>query len=114
MRAYKGQAPNLIQEDDVLQAALRIHSVEARHASVIRRANRERLQAAELEGWIRGAGDDSPEPLRDAGVYEGEDNTTHLGADASQFVSTDAATEAFDEPLTMDQVLAIADPFIAD
>ena len=33
VRAYKGQAGNLISSDDVLTAALRIHSVEARHAA---------------------------------------------------------------------------------
>jgi hypothetical protein len=32
VRAYKGQAPALLPYDAVLQAALTIHSVEARHA----------------------------------------------------------------------------------
>jgi hypothetical protein len=35
--AYKGQAPNLISNGDVLQTALQIHSVEARHAAEVRR-----------------------------------------------------------------------------
>jgi hypothetical protein len=35
--AYKGQAANLIENDDLLQAALQIHSVEARHAAIVRR-----------------------------------------------------------------------------
>lgn len=35
--AYKGQAANLIESDDVLTAALQIHSVEARHAAMVRR-----------------------------------------------------------------------------
>jgi hypothetical protein len=35
--AYKGQAVNLIEYDDILTAALRIHSVEARHAAAVRR-----------------------------------------------------------------------------
>ena len=35
--AYKGQAGNLIGSKDVLTVALQIHSVEARHASEVRR-----------------------------------------------------------------------------
>jgi len=35
--AYKGQAANLIESDDILTAALQIHSVEARHAAQVRR-----------------------------------------------------------------------------
>src|SRR5215212_5210864 len=40
VRAYKGQAAGLIDNPTVLTQALRIHSVEARHASKIRRARR--------------------------------------------------------------------------
>jgi rubrerythrin len=36
VRAYKGQAGNLASNRDVLETALRIHSVEARHAGEIR------------------------------------------------------------------------------
>ncbi|HZF66003.1 MAG TPA: ferritin-like domain-containing protein [Chitinophagaceae bacterium] len=36
VRAYKGQAPNLLGNKTVLQAALNIHSVEARHAAHVR------------------------------------------------------------------------------
>lgn len=35
--AYKGQAGNLMANDDILTAALQIHSVEARHAAMARR-----------------------------------------------------------------------------
>ncbi len=35
--AYKGQAANLIENDDLLQTALQIHSVEARHAAIVRK-----------------------------------------------------------------------------
>lgn len=35
--AYKGQAPNLTGGGDLLTTALRIHSVEARHAAEVRR-----------------------------------------------------------------------------
>ncbi len=45
VRAYKGQAGNLIGNGAVLTAALQIHSVEARHAARVRR-----LRAQ--QGWI--------------------------------------------------------------
>jgi hypothetical protein len=35
--AYKGQATKLMPNDDILTAALQIHSVEARHAAEVRR-----------------------------------------------------------------------------
>ncbi len=35
--AYKGQAGNLMENGDILTAALQIHSVEARHAAAVRR-----------------------------------------------------------------------------
>jgi hypothetical protein len=35
--AYKGQAANLISNDDILTVALQIHSVEARHAAIVRK-----------------------------------------------------------------------------
>ncbi len=35
--AYKGQAGNLLENGDILTAALQIHSVEARHAAAVRR-----------------------------------------------------------------------------
>jgi Ferritin-like domain len=37
VRAYEGQTGNLISDGDVLTTALQIHSVEARHASEVRR-----------------------------------------------------------------------------
>jgi hypothetical protein len=35
--AYKGQAPKLMGADPILSIALRIHSVQARHAAIVRR-----------------------------------------------------------------------------
>jgi rubrerythrin len=105
VRAYKGQAGNLLGTGDVLQAALQIHSVEARHASEVRR-----LRGS--KGWITQAVNTTAPAA--APVYAGEDNTTHLGVDFKPVVTVgdDALTEAFDEPLTKDQVLAIASLFI--
>ena len=42
VKAYKGQAANLITSSSLLTAALRIHSVEARHAAEIRRLRGEK------------------------------------------------------------------------
>src|SRR5829696_3712075 len=61
VRAYKGQAPRLINNNDVLQAALQIHSVEARHASHIRYMRRNLASGSlvpagvTLQPWITGA-----------------------------------------------------------
>lgn len=97
VRAYKGQAANVMSNDVVLTAALQIHSVEARHAAQVRRIRGE-------EGWITGT--QNTLPAAAAGVYAGEDNTRQLSL-------TVADTAAFDEPLSKDQVLAIASLFIA-
>jgi rubrerythrin len=107
VRAYKGQAANLMEEEELLTAALQIHSVEARHASEVRRLRG-------LKGWItqdeRGEG--MPEATQ--AVYDGEDNLIQGGVDVRTVteVGEDGITEAFDEPLTMEEVLAIGGMFI--
>lgn len=107
VRAYKGQAANLIDNPGVLTAALQIHSVEARHASEVRRLRG-------LKGWItqdeRGAG----MPLETQAVYNGEDNLIQGGVDVRNVtaIGEDGITESFDEILTMDEVLAIGGLFI--
>ncbi len=103
VRAYKGQAGNLMSNPGVLTAALQIHSVEARHASEVRRIRGQK-------GWISNAdGGGAP-----ASIYVREDNYVQGGVDVRTIssVSPQAITEAFDETLTMDEVLAIAGPFI--
>ncbi|MBA2566022.1 MAG: ferritin-like domain-containing protein [Gemmatimonadetes bacterium] len=108
VRAYKGQAGNIMSNDTVLTAALQIHSVEARHASQIRRLRGQK-------GWITNA-DRGDLPPQAQPTYDGEANTVHAGLDAAPFGSGSggpaAVTEAFDEPLTMPEVLAIVRPFI--
>jgi Ferritin-like domain len=95
VRAYKGQAGALMANDAILTTALQIHSVEARHASAVRRLRGEK-------GWI--TGNQTTLPAAAAPIYAGEE--------AGQGVTNTASSEAFDEPLTMDQVLAIANLFI--
>lgn len=102
VRAYKGRAGELLGNATILTAALQIHSVEARHASMVRRLRAEK-------GWITGA-DSGGLP---AAIYAGEDNVTQGGANITALgYSTAVASEAFDEPLTPDQVLTIAGGFI--
>ncbi|WP_442591033.1 ferritin-like domain-containing protein [Pedobacter sp. AW31-3R] len=113
VRAYKGQAGNLLATPSVLQTALQIHSVEARHASHIRQMRKAPAGGGvtALKPWITGA-NDSGVPAVDP-VYAGEDNVTQGGVSITSLgVSLNAATESFDEPLTMAQVNAIASLFI--
>jgi hypothetical protein len=119
VRAYKGQAGNLISSNEVLRAALRIHSVEARHASHVREIRRRNQLLVppnmHLQPWIN---------LNDSGIasplvqpsYNGEELTTQAGVNIVGIngfdIDASDASEAFDEPLTKEQVLAIVTPFI--
>ncbi|MEO6348554.1 MAG: ferritin-like domain-containing protein [Aquaticitalea sp.] len=110
VRAYKGQAGALANDNDLLTYALQIHSVEARHASQVRRMRGEK-------GWITQSQNTLPGAF--AAIYGGatpESNTVQGGVNLSglfsQYGGADAVTEAFDEPLTMDEVLAIGGIFI--
>ena len=110
VRAYKGQAGNLMAKEDepLLDYALQIHSVEARHAAKSRDILSMIRNKPEIKPWIT-RNEGSPAP-----VYAGEDNMMQGGKDLNGIggKSGDAITEAFDEPLTKDEVLAIATPFI--
>jgi rubrerythrin len=112
VRAYKGQAGNLQEVDDILTAALQIHSVEARHASMVRRLRGKRSNM-DIKAWIVKAWSDGAPGW----IYEGEDNLTHAGVDLNTIAtlneySDESKSEAFDEPLTYDQVFAIVKPFV--
>ena len=102
VRAYKGQAANLISNKAVLTVALQIHSVEARHAARVRMLNN-------AKGWITGM-DGFP-----GAVYAGEQAAREREVNVAGLTGLPESTisEAFDEPLTKEQVLAIAMPFIA-
>lgn len=114
VRAYKGQAGNLLMTGDILEAALNIHSVEARHASHIRQM-RKLNSNAPVKPWITGK-DTGGIGAAVQASYDGEELTTQAGVSivniGGQSVSADAASESFDEPLSKTQVLAIVDPFI--
>ena len=106
VRAYKGQATNLMANGAILQTALQIHSVEARHAAMIRRIRGEKE-------WITGNSRGSL-PAAAQAIYNGEENTVQGGIDFKGAGGTppDAASQTFDEPLTRSQVLAIVSLFI--
>lgn len=114
VRAYKGKATVLQENPDVLTVALRIHSIEARHAAHLRYMRRNQTNNTALKPWITNAYNDVP-PIQ--AVYAGEDNdvqaTIPITGIASGITKEDA-TEAFDEFLTEEQVLAIAGMFIID
>jgi hypothetical protein len=129
VRAYKGGAPLLISNNTVLEAALNIHSVEARHASHIRTVRRGGPQAVPgnlnsmPKSWISGNDNGGPAPTATAPVYgagnpaadyPGEENTTQAGVNLASLpgVTMAEASEAFDEPLDPSTVLAIAGNFI--
>jgi hypothetical protein len=138
VRAYKGQAGNLLGTGDVLQAALQIHSVEARHAAKIRRmrrlANSIVTPDVRLSGGVEGEGHIAagvsnvaslPAAVSFAffAVYHMEGNQRHTVNNGTSDVTLDAATlpnlvfgpdvsTAFDEPLNRGQVVQIVQPFL--
>jgi hypothetical protein len=111
VRAYKGQAGNLISTPDLLTAALQIHSVEARHASEVRRLRG-------LKGWI--TGNTSGLPAAAQASYNGEESMMQAGFNTASVNNTangpaipaSAGSEAFDEILTTEQTVTIANLFI--
>jgi len=116
VRAYKAEANKLLGNQVVLTAALSIHAVEARHASAIRQLRRNKYGAT-VKPWINSTlslGNDTGIALVNAN-YDGENNvvqggidiTTLPGAALGSKTSVQTATAAFDEPLIMQQVLAI-------
>ena len=124
VRAYKGQAGNIINKA-YLTVALQIHSVEARHAAAIRVLNGN-------TGWIPDAQPNAASaiaPVYGAGspatTFPSEANTTQggvaltaaaLGLSAGvggQTISQTDISESFDEGLDMATVLSVAGQFIS-
>jgi hypothetical protein len=116
VRAYKGQAGNLMGTP-FLTPALQIHSVEARHASEIRRL-RANVMGMNTDqnalGWItldnRGPG--MPEATQ--AVYNGEENVTQGGVDLVAATGFDAiaVSQSYDEPMDGETAATIAGLFI--
>lgn len=120
VRAYKGQAAVLLQSRPILRAALQIHSVEARHASEVRRLRGNFQDVEPQQGWITLNLRGTDMPAATQPIYDGEENVTQAGinisnlpgAAAGSTIGANQASESFDEPLTREQVLAIVDAFI--
>lgn len=110
VRAYKGQIPLLLNNtgnataDLVLESAARIETVEARHASKIRRIRRRRnpgLTAIRHSGYILGGGLDAagvgsltlPAAAVAAltAIYAGEENTVQVVWNGTQELRIDTA-----------------------
>lgn len=115
VRAYKGQAGNLLGNQVVLTAALSIHAVEARHASAVRYIRNNIANGSTATPTIRPWIISSSTLGNDTGVavangnYAGEENVTQGGVNlvSALGVSTAVASASFDEPLSKDQVLAL-------
>lgn len=118
VRAYKGQAP-VLKGMPVLTTALRIHSVEARHASHLRQMVAANVTGASgLKPWISlgagGASNDTGIPQVDP-VYARENTDVQAGVTITGIASgvTKAhAVESFDEFLTKAEVVVIANLFL--
>ena len=155
VRAYKGSATDLMTNKTVLEAALNIHSVEARHAARLRTMRRGGLMPAadraslvtadpnlpesSPKSWVSNRDNNGPAPGKTDAVYgpgspaagpagtiffPAEDNVLQGAANITTLLSganltglsvasaAVAATEAFDEPLDMRTVKAIALVFV--
>jgi hypothetical protein len=119
VRAYKTGLSTLMTENDILTAAVRIHSTEARHAAHVR-AIRRNTPSSRVDGdvkpWVtRNFSNVSGTDMDLA--YLNEDNTLQgtiqiNGINGQAPVDLDAATESFDEPMTSADILKFLDPFI--
>ncbi|MBX0289043.1 ferritin-like domain-containing protein [Hymenobacter sp. HSC-4F20] len=142
VRAYKGGAPVLMPNKDILESALNIHSVEARHSSHVRTVRRgvelgnatATAVAGDLnnlnkipKSWISGIDNGGPSPNttpsttpvygagNPAATYPAENNTTQAGVpieNSAMGITAAAASEAFDEPLDPTTVKSIARNFV--
>ena len=114
VRAYKGRAAELVKGGDLLTAALKIHSVEARHAAHIRQMRR--ALGVDVKPWITGVMSGVTPASLVASNYVGEDVTKQATIEIVNIngmtISANAATEAFDEPLAAADVLVIVRMFI--
>ena len=139
VRAYKGGAPNLMSNQNILEAALNIHSVEARHSSRVRSLRRGGIQSANPpKSWITPDETLATPPLPNNGVpgapptvgpynagspataYPAENNVTQGATPVNVQTlvpsggSSTAGAEAFDEPLDAATVKGIAKNFAAN
>ena len=138
VRAYKGSVASLFTQKELLEAALSIHSVEARHAARIRSLRRGGIQRTTApKSWVEPTETPASPPLPNNGVagtpklvgpYNAgasatahpPENNVRQGTPAVDVqalgrpASPTAGAEAFDEPLDSATVKAIAKNFAAN
>lgn len=110
--AYKGQAEELKDKNEIIEAALRIHSIEARHAAHIRYI-RMVNGYAKIKPWIIGDDNTKGTPLER--IYRRESDHRQVLININGIGGYDtgnAGTSSFDEPLHKDEVREIVKPFI--
>ncbi len=124
VRAYKGQAEFLKTLQTELTVALNIHSVEARHASFLRRLRATYATASgattTLKPWITADGNVATgltgsglAATTAAAVYSGEATTTQADIQLTPTLGAAAAVqESFDEPITTTTAETIVSLFV--
>ncbi|GAA3922003.1 ferritin-like domain-containing protein [Hymenobacter algoricola] len=126
VRAYKGQLDFLAANNDLLEAGLQIHAVEARHAAHIR-GMRRATQNANVRNWVSKNDDTITTAGVTDAVYAGEEiqlqtlpgvpirsfpfDTTPIVTDTPEKAKISLG-EAFDEPITAAVASQLADLFI--
>jgi hypothetical protein len=114
IRATKGQAPSLVKQGDYLAAALAIHAVDARSSAKLRIMRLLNGYSPANKPWISERDQTENEAIG-KDVFAGEDNdkqgTSTVTNINGQSVTHAQATEAFDEPLTIEQVRSGIAPF---
>ena len=119
VRAIKGALAALAGQHGMLSNILRIHSSEGRHAAHIRAMRRDApgtLVSGTVKPWITGNLSNISGGFG-LNSYDKEDNTLQTNIQINLInglliVDSNAATEAFDEPLDSTVVLTIISPFI--
>jgi hypothetical protein len=114
IRAIKGQAPALFGTGAYLEAALAIHAVDARHSAKLRLMRLFDGYSKANKPWLSELDQTENENIG-KDVFAGEDTVMQAGFDVTALtgsaVTHAQATEAFDEPLTMQAVLSALAPF---
>lgn len=120
VRAYQGEMTVLKSNSDILTAAMRIHSIEARHAAHIRIMRSQTpgplTDGQDIRPWVtlNQSGINAPEAQA---VYNGEENTVQGNnievVNISGFdISNVTASQAFDESLSFNDTLDIVKMFL--